>query len=161
MVLNTPVKKTMMPINVTHTAIATANVHARILSPAATLETSKLPAPATNLRHTLSTLITYFAEAYKLTFGFNDGPPLHDCLTIAYVAAPELFKTTRHRVDIELNGTHSIGETVVDVWKYQKCDDTWGRNGRNCQVAEWLDVSFYSFFYRTRSFWCTAGPRLL
>ncbi|KAF8969330.1 Inosine/uridine-preferring nucleoside hydrolase domain-containing protein [Flammula alnicola] len=113
-VLNAPVKKTMMPINVTHTAIVTQEIHT-----------------STHLRHTLSTLISYFAESYKSTFGFNDGPPLHDALTIAYHP---------HRVDIELTGTHTTGETVVDIWKYKQCDDTWGRHGRNCIVVDSLNV---------------------
>jgi len=146
-VLNVPVKKTMIPINVTHTAIVTRNIHGRLLNPATDLESTALPQPATNLRHTLSTLISFFADTYKSTFGFNDGPPLHDALTIAYVAQPDLFQATRYRVDIELTGTHSLGETVVDIWKYIPCDDTWGRNGRNCLVAESLNVEgFFDLF---------------
>lgn len=141
MVLNVPVKKTMMPINVTHTAIVTKAVHSELFSPGSSLNSGNLPKPATNLRHTLSTLISFFANSYKLTFGFNDGPPLHDALTVAYVAHPELFKSIRHRVDIELTGVHTTGETVVDLWKYRPCDDTWGRDGRNCNVVDFMDVS--------------------
>jgi uridine nucleosidase len=63
-------------------------------------------------------------------------------LTVAYVAHPELFKTTRYRVDVELSGTHTSGETVVDIWNYRKTDDTWGHTGKNCLVAKELDVSF-------------------
>ena len=139
----------MIPINVTHTAIVTKEIHARLLHPVSGLESKAVarqgPRAATNLRHTLSTLISFFAETYKSTFGFNDGPPLHDALTIAYVAQPELFQATRYRVDIELTGTHSLGETVVDVWKYRPCDDTWGRDGRNCLVAESLNVGYLVF----------------
>ena len=141
----------MMPINVTHTAIVTEKIHTQLLSPGSINTPGVLPKASTNLRHTLSTLITYFAEAYKSTFRFNDGPPLHDALTIAYVAHPELFKTTRHRVDIELTGTHSTGETVVDVWKYRPCDDTWGRNGRNCNVVDYMDVGSHHFLNNRRS----------
>jgi uridine nucleosidase len=130
----------MMPLNVTHTAIVTRAIRTQLLSPGAALSGS-LPPPATNLRHTLSTLITYFADAYKATFGFNDGPPLHDALTIGYVSNPSLFKTTRKRVDIELTGVHTLGETVVDIWDYQRCDDsTWGPGSKNCLVTESLDV---------------------
>ena len=139
-VLNVPVKKTMIPINVTHTAIVTRKIHGRLLDPASDLDSTVLAKPATNLRHTLSTLISFFADTYKSTFGFNDGPPLHDALTIAYVAQPDLFQATRYKVAIELTGTHSLGETVVDIWKYAPCDDTWGRDGRNCLVAESLNV---------------------
>jgi len=145
-VLNVPIKKTMIPINVTHTAIVTRKIHRRLLD-LSDLESTALPEPATNFRHTLSTLISFFADTYKSTFGFNDGPPLHDALTIAYVAQPDLFQTTRYRVDIELTGTHSLGETVVDIWKYIPCDDTWGRQGRNCLVAESLNVErFFDLF---------------
>jgi len=131
-----------MPINVTHTAIVTRKMHSRMLCPETIPSDSaeELPKAATNLRHTLSTLVSFFADSYKSTFGFNDGPPLHDALTVAYVAHPNLFKLTRHRVDVELTGEHTLGETVVDMWKYRKCDDTWGRNGRNCLVAESMNV---------------------
>lgn len=138
----------MIPINVTHTAIVTREIHAQLLCPGSDPSLPGLPKAQTNLRHTLSTLISFFADSYKTTFGFNDGPPLHDALTIAYVAHPELFTTTRHRVDIELNGVHSMGETVVDIWKYKSVDDTWGSTGRNCIVAESLKVRipFFSSF---------------
>lgn len=139
-VLNVPTKKTMIPINVTHTAIVTREKHIQLLRPGSEFSVDP-PKALTNLRHTLSTLISFFADSYRTTFGFNDGPPLHDALTIAYVARPELFTTTRHRVDIELTGTHSMGETVVDVWKYLPADDSWGRTGRNCLVADSLKVS--------------------
>ncbi|KAF5333546.1 hypothetical protein D9611_002721 [Ephemerocybe angulata] len=142
-VLNVPVKKSMVPLNVTHTAIVTKALHSLLLDPKVKVQSqdqTELPKPATPLRHTLSTLISFFAASYKSTFGFDSGPPLHDALTIAYVAKPELFNATRYRVDIELSGTHTVGETVVDMWKYRPCDDTWGRHGRNCLVAESLNV---------------------
>ena len=141
-VLDAPVKKTMIPINVTHTAVVTKHIQAQLLAPDAVPPSDDvLPSPTSNLRHTLSTLITFFGDSYKSTFGFKDGPPLHDALTIGYVSNPELFKATRHRVDVELNGTHCMGETVVDVWGHRDCDDSWGSNGRNCLVAQSLDVS--------------------
>lgn len=133
----------MIPINVTHKAIVTRQIHSQILSPSTqptTEERTILPPPSTRLRHMLSTLISFFADSYKSTFGFNDGPPLHDALTIAYVSRPDLFKARRYRVDVELTGTHSSGETVVDIWGYRSCDDTWGRNGKNCLVVEALEV---------------------
>ncbi|KAJ4479215.1 uridine nucleosidase [Lentinula aciculospora] len=150
-VLNAPVPAVMIPINVTHTAIVTRQIHRRLLSPGelSILPENPLPKASTNLRHTLSTLISFFADSYKSTFGFNDGPPLHDALTIAYVAHPELFtKTMRYRVDVELSGVHTIGETVVDVWDYRKCDEgSWGRDGKNCIVAQALDVDkFFEIF---------------
>lgn len=44
-------------------------------------------------------------------------------------------------MDVELSGTHSLGQTVVDVWNYSGAtDDSWGPDGKNCLVAESLDV---------------------
>jgi uridine nucleosidase len=118
----------MIPINVTHTAIATSAIQ------------SQLHSSSGGLRHTLSTLITYFADSYKSTFGFEDGPPLHDALTIAFVSRPDLFSCQRYRVDVELGGTHTSGETVVDIWNYRSCDESWGPVGKNCLVAKSVNV---------------------
>jgi len=149
-VLDVPLKKTMIPINVTHTAIVTRSIQAKLLDPSVNTDghaQAVLPQPLTNVRRTLSTLINFFAASYKSTFGFHDGPPLHDALTIAYIARPDLFKCTRYRVDVELAGTHSVGETVVDVWNYRSSDETWGLSGKNCLVAEAVDVTaFFHFF---------------
>jgi len=68
---------------------------------------------------------------------------MHDPLTIAYLSRPDIFKVNRYRVDVELAGTHTVGETVVDMWNYQGLsdDDNWGVGGKNCLVAESVDVS--------------------
>ncbi|KAI0751038.1 nucleoside hydrolase [Daedaleopsis nitida] len=148
-VLDVPIKKTMIPLNVTHTAIVTRPILTSLLDPLASPAPigGPLPPASTPLRHMLSTLIGFFAESYKSTFGFIDGPPLHDALTIAYVSQPELFTCRRYRVDVELSGTHTAGETVVDIWSYIPCDETWGRIGKNCSVAEKLDVDgFFKLF---------------
>ncbi|KAH9947167.1 Inosine/uridine-preferring nucleoside hydrolase domain-containing protein [Amylocystis lapponica] len=142
-VLDVPIRKVMIPLNVTHTAIVTRKQHGQLLCPGSPLDDGTLPKAATRLRHMLSTLIGFFADSYKSTFGFRDGPPLHDALTIAYVSQPDMFACKRYRVDVELTGTHTSGETVVDVWNYLKCDDTWGRSGKNCLVAESLDVPWF------------------
>lgn len=142
--LNTPVPKTMIPLNVTHKAIVTSSVHAKLMNSKAHEASSG--APSSQLRHTLSTLISFFKEAYESTFGFMDGPPLHDALTIAYVSRPELFTGRRYKVDVELTGAHTSGQTVADVWGYLKADDTWGRTGKNCEVATDLDVCVVIFF---------------
>lgn len=139
----------MIPINVSHTAIVTKAMQKQILSPGTPLaEGEALPPATTNLRHALATLASFFADAYESTFGFKDGPPLHDALTIVYVSQPELFKTIRKRVDVELSGTHTVGETVVDIWDYQPCNDSWGVGGKNCLVAQSVDVSVYWHCWR-------------
>ncbi|KAF9077061.1 uridine nucleosidase [Rhodocollybia butyracea] len=152
-VLDAAVPAVMIPLNVTHTAIVTHRIHWMLRSskpPPEDLQfTTPLPQPSTPLRHTLSTLISFFADAYKSTFGFP-GPPLHDPLTIVYVAYPELFKAKRYRVDVELSSTLTRGETVVDVWGYRECDDSWGSSGKNCIVTEALDVEkFFEIFFES------------
>jgi uridine nucleosidase len=142
--LDVPVKKIMMPINVTHTAIATSAVQARLLSSGG--------ASTGRVRHTLSTLINFFAETYRTTFGFVDGPPLHDPLTIAFISRPDLFSCQRYHVDVELNGKHTSGETVVDVWGYRHCDESWGALGKNCLVAQSVDVIVPQVHHIIRSF---------
>ncbi|KAH7887378.1 uridine nucleosidase [Phlebopus sp. FC_14] len=143
-VLDCPVKTVMVPLNVTHTAVATKNIHSRLCSAA----NDEIVLPSTSLRKTLSSLITFFGDTYKEVFGFSDGPPLHDALTIVYVSNPELFKYKRYRVDIELHGEHTIGETVVDLWDYKRCDETWGATGKNCIVLESLEVDkFFDTFF--------------
>jgi uridine nucleosidase len=138
-VLDAPIPKVMIPLNVTHKAIVTDALHANLINPNPSAHTPT-PVAGSRLRHTLSTIISFFKETYKSTFGFLDGPPLHDALTIAYVCRPDLFTRRRYRVDVELSGIHTTGQTVADVWEYLKGDDTWGRTGKNCEVVTDLDV---------------------
>ncbi|KIJ44089.1 hypothetical protein M422DRAFT_228721 [Sphaerobolus stellatus SS14] len=148
-VLDYPIPKVMIPINATHQVIFTKEMHYRLLAPDQSLPTPDvLPLKAaTPLRHTISTFLLFFADTYRSTFGFNEGPPLHDALTIAYIVHPELFRCKRYRVDVELSGTHALGATVVDVWNYRTCDDTWGYQGKNCLVAEDVNVpGFFDYF---------------
>lgn len=144
-VFDAPVKTVMIPINVTHTAIVTSAIHSRLRSPHPHLLDDVLAHPSTNLRNTLSSVISFFAGTYKSTFGFDQGPPLHDALAIAYVSHPELFEVQRFRVDVELHGKHTAGETVIDVWNYRQCDDSWGATGKNCVVAQSVQVCIRTY----------------
>ncbi|KAL4076299.1 Inosine/uridine-preferring nucleoside hydrolase domain-containing protein [Scleroderma citrinum] len=145
-VLNCPVKTVMVPLNVTHTAIATQAIHTRLCASVDQDSTSNI-APSTDLRLMLSSLITFFAHTYKEVYGFEDGPPLHDALTIAFVSNPDLFRSRRYHVDVECHGQHTTGETIVDFWDFEKCDETWGVGGKNCLVLESLEVErFFDMF---------------
>ncbi|KAH9994141.1 uridine nucleosidase [Russula compacta] len=146
-VLNAPVPKTMIPLNTTHKAIVTNSIHTKLIN--STSHEAPSGIASSQLRHTLSTLISFFKTTYKTTFGFMDGPPLHDPLTIAYISQPELFTGRRYRVDVELTGTHTSGETVVDVRDRLTRDDTWGRTGKNCEVTTDIDTpAFFELFLR-------------
>ena len=149
-VVNNPIKTVMLPINVTHMAIVNPAIHARLCSSHDhdhDHDHHTLIPPETNLRKMLSSLVTFFGDTYREVFGFEDGPPLHDALTIAYVFNPALFKGRRLHVDVETRGEHTTGATIVDTWNYGKYDDTWGPNGKNCVVLESLEVSPRSVCY--------------
>jgi len=167
-VLNSPVKTTMIPINVSHEAIVTYEIQHRLLTgvnpsskstlgePIPGSPYPSLPSSKTPLRHTLGTIINFFATSYKSVFGFHSGPPLHDALTVAYVQKPDLFQGKRYRVDVELNEGHCMGETVVDIWNYKGLnEESWGRGGKNCFVVQEVDVSIFLLFsdsYSQRNF---------
>ncbi|KAF8138925.1 uridine nucleosidase [Boletus edulis] len=145
-VVNNPLKTVMLPINVTHTAIVNQGIHARLCSLHQHdhhMHAGISQSPATNLRKMLSSLVTYFGDMYREIFGFEDGPPLHDALTIAYVSNPALFEGKRLHVDVETRGEHTTGATIVDTWNFRTYDDTWGPSGKNCFVLESLEVETF------------------
>ena len=118
-----------------------STVQAKLMNPTAAHDApSGAASGGSQLRYMLSTIISTFHDRYLSFFGLMDGPPLHDPLTIAYVSKPELFTGKRYRVDVELTGVHSLGQTVADIYGYQRVDDTWGRTGRNCEIATDIDV---------------------
>ncbi|KAI5478718.1 hypothetical protein MNV49_004643 [Pseudohyphozyma bogoriensis] len=147
MVFNFDIKVVICPLNLTHTALFTHDIHTLLLDPTSQTPYSPsnpLPPASTTLRHAISTDLSFFAAAYKKKYNFP-APPCHDALTVAAIAHPELFTGTRYRVDVELNGTHSSGATVVDLWEYKKdsvdqSEDNWGRTGKNVYILESVDV---------------------
>lgn len=45
------------------------------------------------------------------------GAPLHDPCVVAWLLRPELFAGRERRVEVETEGTHAVGRTVVDWWQ--------------------------------------------
>lgn len=98
---------TMVPLEVTHTALATPSVIARIKS------------LGTPFAHNLTRLLLHFQSAYEAVFG-TKSPPLHDPCAVAYVISPHLFRTQAMAVQIETSSQLCAGRTVCDVhnrWK--------------------------------------------
>ncbi len=93
---------TMVGLDVTHRALATADVRDRIHA---------LATPAARF---VGDLLGFFAESYRSTQGF-EAPPVHDPCAVALVLDPTLFTVRRAPVAIELSGTHTRGMTVVDL----------------------------------------------
>eukprot|EP00051_Salpingoeca_urceolata_P031499 m.11824 g.11824 ORF g.11824 m.11824 type:complete len:339 (-) comp4105_c0_seq2:141-1157(-) len=114
---------TMVPLEVTHTALVTPDVLARI------------HALDTPFASAVCDLMVFFSSTYRDVFGF-DIPPLHDPCAVAYVIAPELFHCKRMKVDIECGSALSAGQTVCDQYNLDRLPDT----AKNCNVALSMDV---------------------
>ena len=69
----------MVPLEVTHTALATPAVLQR------------LSVRSTPFLGLMRKLLLFFAQTYREVFSFEH-PPLHDPLAVFYVACPEAFK---------------------------------------------------------------------
>lgn len=119
-VLGSPVPLTMVGLNVTHQALATAEIIA------------EFQGMGTRPGRICAELMTFFAGAYRRNFGF-DHPPVHDPVAVAYVLDPSLVPTVEAPVAVELAATHTRGATVVDLHR---------RTGLavNAEVAVGLDV---------------------
>merc|ERR1711865_1057703 len=103
MVCNCGCKVVMVPLEVTHTALATAQVLGRI------------SAFDSRFGSMIVELLTFFKDTYKRVFQMDD-PPVHDPCAVAYLIHPEIFEVGFMRVDVECGSQLSFGQTVCDVW---------------------------------------------
>ena len=112
---------TLVGLNVTHQALATAEVIARLRG---------LGTPA---GETAAGWLTFFATTYRELFGFP-APPVHDPCAVALVADPGVARCVDAFVAMETQGRWTRGATVVDFA---------GRLGQpaNARVAVELDVA--------------------
>lgn len=110
----------LIPLEVTHTALAT---------PAVLQQICPLNQPLGRL---VRDILLYFADTYRSVFGFQD-PPIHDPCAVAYVIDPSMFQAVAMRVDIETDSLLCGGQSICDVW---------GQSGRapNAVVAKSMDV---------------------
>lgn len=93
---------TMMGLDLTHQALATDEVCARI---------DEIDNPAGKF---VSELLVFFRKTYLEFFGFEH-PPVHDVCCVAYCIDPSVVETKKLRVDIETKGELTYGMTLVDV----------------------------------------------
>ena len=122
-VLRSGLPVTMIGLNVTHQALATAEIIA------------EFDGMGTRLGSICAELMTFFAGAYRQTFGFEH-PPVHDPVAVAAVLEPSIVRTVAVPVAVELTGTYTRGATVVDLH---------GRTGSapTVDVAVGLDVGAF------------------
>jgi len=92
---------TMVGLDLTHQALATAAVVERIA------------AIGTRPAKFVTELLDFFSLSYKDCQGF-DYPPVHDPCAVAYVIDPNVMTVRKVPVDIELTGTLTLGMTVAD-----------------------------------------------
>ncbi len=119
-VFNSGCPLTMVGLEVTHQAQATAAVRQRLAA---------LSSPTARL---VEELLDFFARTYLTVFGLP-APPVHDPCAVAHVIDATLLQTRAMRVDIELCGEFTRGRTVCDVY---------GSTGRpvNAEVGLEIDV---------------------
>ncbi|MDO5710140.1 MAG: nucleoside hydrolase [Micrococcales bacterium] len=91
----------MVGLDLTHQALATPDVVARI------------DALGTRPAKFVVELLDFFGRMYRESQGF-DSPPVHDPCAVAYVIDPSVMTTQRVPVDIELSGGLTVGMTVAD-----------------------------------------------
>ncbi|MDX8144926.1 nucleoside hydrolase [Lentzea sp. BCCO 10_0061] len=118
-VFSSGVPITMIGLNVTHQALVTPEIVARLNA-------------LGSLGRMCGELMTFFAATYREVFGFA-APPLHDPVAVARVIDPSLVTCVEAFVGIETTGTFTRGATVVDLHGRMK-------EPPNARVAVGLDV---------------------
>ena len=93
---------TLMTLDVTHQALFGA------------ADVARLDALGTRVGSVFADLLRYFARFHAERYGW-DGSPIHDAVTVAHLALPELVRTVPYRVDVETSGELTRGRTVVDL----------------------------------------------
>ncbi len=114
---------TLMPLDVTHKALATPPRIARIA------------ALGNEAGKACAKLLSFFNRHDVEKYG-SEGAPLHDPCVIAYLLKPELFRGKDVYVEIETSSSLTLGMTVMD-W--------WGVTGKapNCTVMNQIDADGY------------------
>ena len=114
----------MMPLDVTHKALTTAERIAAIR------------ALGSRVGHATAEMLEFFERFDEEKYG-TDGGPLHDPCVIAYLLKPELFGGRLCNVAVETMSELTMGMTVVD-W--------WGVTGRPKNAMVMREVDHLGFF---------------
>ncbi len=112
---------TMVPLEVTHLALATDDIIQRLCDAQRTVASFA------------ADLLVFYADAYRKAFGFP-AAPLHDPCAVAAVIDPQIISTCAMHVAIETRGEWTAGSTICDIY------NKWGK-APNAQVGYDLDVT--------------------
>jgi uridine nucleosidase len=82
-------KTTLIPLDVTHQALATREVLQLLQHGSLDVEPR---AGVSTVRTLFHEILTFFAATYSSQFGMYAGPPLHDPLAVFAVFAPQMFE---------------------------------------------------------------------
>lgn len=123
-VLDSGVPITLVPLEVTHRALATDDVVRRI---------AELGTPVAEMS---VALMRFFAETYERVFGF-DAPAVHDPCAVAAIIDPSIVPTRHMNVTIDTLSELSLGRTVCDVY---------GTTGRPPNAAVGVDLDVDRFW---------------
>jgi inosine-uridine nucleoside N-ribohydrolase len=93
---------TMIGLDVTHKALLTADVAARLRS------TGRIGV-------FVAELVEFFSLYHRRTYGW-DGAPIHDAVAVAHLLREDLVETRFRNVEVELDSELCRGRTVVDLW---------------------------------------------
>lgn len=104
-------RTTLVTLDMTHQAIATPEVQARVLG-----SSDGKDGDVFYVRCMLYELLQFFAKTYRDHFGFDAGPPVHDPLAVAALLTDESgaglgLEFGEYELDVILDGER-VGETV-------------------------------------------------
>ncbi|MFV2039332.1 MAG: nucleoside hydrolase, partial [Acidimicrobiales bacterium] len=92
-----------MPLDVTHKALMSADW------------IQSVGAIGGDIGTTIVAMLSFY-ERYDMERYGDDGGPLHDPATIAYLLQPDLYRGKDVHVQIETQSELTMGMTVVDYW---------------------------------------------
>ena len=114
---------TMIGLDVTHRAVTTPAIQARLRASGTT-------------GVFVADLIDFFSVYHYETYGW-DGAPIHDAVAVAHVIRPGLVTTIDRNVEVELDSDLCRGRTVVDRWN---------RTARSANAHVGIDLDPDAFF---------------
>jgi purine nucleosidase/pyrimidine-specific ribonucleoside hydrolase len=122
-VLDSDLPVRMVGLNLTHQALASPEVVAR------------MKAMDSTVARVAAEWMGFFGSSYRSIWEF-DSPPVHDPCTIAALIEPDLVRWRRCFVAVETTGQWTRGTTIVDLYDRY-------RREPNADVAMELDVDAY------------------
>jgi pyrimidine-specific ribonucleoside hydrolase len=94
---------TLMTLDTTHQALFRA------------ADVERLERLGTRVAAVFADLLRFFSRFHAQRYGW-DGSPIHDAVTVAHLAVPDLVRTAAYRVDVETTSELTRGRTVVDLY---------------------------------------------